>query len=329
MTSNNRGDRIQLLQKVLKKHYKPVLPSEGRSVLEHLIYASCLEDAPYEAADEAFQRLQEVYFDWNEIRVTTVTELADALRNLPDATAAAARIKRGLQAIFEARYSFDLEDLRKMNQGKAIQEVAKFSGVSRYMLGYVIQHAFGGHTIPVSQSMMTILAMAGVVTPAEAEKNQTPGLERAIPKTKGVEFTSSLHQLAADYHTQPGSKNVKAILKEAGAVELPKPAEAPKPPAAKHAAAKPKKPEPAKSEPKELKETKESKEAKASKTAKDAKPVKPVKEAKDVKDVRESKDAKKSVTKKSLPPKSPSKPKAAAAPAKKPLDKKITNRKPK
>src|SRR5688500_17786733 len=88
MTSNNRGDRIQLLQKVLKKHFKPVPATDGRTVLEQLLFASCLEDARYDAAEEAFQRMQELYFDWNEMRVTTVTELADALRNLPNPTAA-------------------------------------------------------------------------------------------------------------------------------------------------------------------------------------------------------------------------------------------------
>lgn len=329
MSSNNRGDRIQLLQKVLKKHFKPVLPVEGRTVLEQLVYASCLEDAPYDAADEGFQRVQEVYFDWNEIRVTTVTELADALRNLPDPTAAAARIKRGLQAIFEARYSFDLDDMRKMNQGKAIQEIAKFSGVSRFMLAYVIQHAFGGHTIPVSDSIMDILTMTGIVTPAEAEKHQTPGLERAIPKTKGVEFASCLHQLAAEYRAQPGSKTIKSILKEAGAVEPVKVIEAPK-----AAPAKPKKPtsdkpeaatsdsakpQPGKPEAKDTKSSKASKEVKADKSPKVSKDMKPVK------------DTKKTVVKKSLPPKKPTtKAKAAAAsPQKRPVDKKITHRKPK
>ena len=321
MSSNNRGDRIQLLQKVLKKHFKPVPPPEGRTVLEQLVYASCLEDAPYEAADEAFQRVQEVYFDWNEIRVTTVTELADALRNLPDPTAAAARIKRGLQAIFEARYSFDLEDMRKMNQGKAIQEISKFNGVSRFMLAYVIQNAFGGHTIPVSNSIMNILTMTGIVTPAEAEKHQTPGLERAIPKTKGVEFASCLHQLAAEYRTQPSSKHIKSILKEAGAVEPAKVVEAPKPSPTKPKKAEPAKPEPAK--PQSKSDTKDSKSTKASKE------VKAVKNPKVSKDVKSAKDTKKTVVKKSLPPKKPTTKSKAAAPQKRPVDKKITHRKPK
>jgi hypothetical protein len=234
MSSNSRGDRIQLLQKVLKKHFKPVAPVEGRSVLEQILFASCLEDARYDAAEEAFQRVQEIYFDWNEVRVTTVTELAESLRGLPNPSAAALRIKRNLQAIFESRYSFDLEDLRKMNLGKAVQEFEKFSGMSRFVLGYVVQHALGGHTIPISDSINQVLLLTGVVSLSEVEKHQTPGLDRAIPKTKGIEFASCLHQLAADFLAQPQSKVTKAILKEAGATEPIKPIET-KPPEVKKA----------------------------------------------------------------------------------------------
>ena len=341
MSSSNRGDRIQLLQKVLKKHYKPTPPPEGRTVLEHLMYASLVEDAPFETAEEIFQRLPELYVDHNEIRVTTVTELADSLRALPDATAAAVRLKKTLQAIFETRYSFDLEEMRKVNQGKAIQEVAKFNGVSRFMLAYVTQHAFGGHTIPVSDSIMHILLMTGIVTSAEAEKHQTPGLERAIPKTKGHEFSSTLHQMAAEYRMSPGGKNIKAILKEAGGQEMkmpqPKPAPAPPKPVAPPPVAPPAPAAPpakgSKAEPPAKAATKvTAKDAKGAKETKEVKTSKPVKPApKAAKPVPKAADTKKpTVTKKSLPPKKPTKTKSAApAASKKPVVKKITKRKPK
>jgi len=75
MTTPNRSAIISKVYKVLKKHYKPTAPPE-RPALEHLIYACLLENARPDAADEAFAKLKELYFDWNEIRVTTVTELA-------------------------------------------------------------------------------------------------------------------------------------------------------------------------------------------------------------------------------------------------------------
>lgn len=258
MSSHNRSDKIQLLHRVVKKYYKPIVPPESRPLLEQLVYACCLEDARYEAADEAFHRLQESYFDWNEIRVTTVTELSESLHNLPDPAAASARIKKNLQSIFETRYSFDIEDMRKMNQGKAVQELEKMAGMTKFVLGYLIQNAFGGHTIPVSGSILKILVATGIVTQQEADKQQTPGLDRAIPKTKGVEFASCLHQFAADLRMQPGNKNLKAILKEAGAIEPPKrPVAAPpekktekKPEKKVEAKAVSKTPEPTKPEPK-------------------------------------------------------------------------------
>jgi len=235
MSTKNRGDRIQLLHKVVTKHFSPVSASEDRTVLEHLLYACCLEDTSYEAADEAFHRLQESFFDWNEVRVTTVSELRETLHNLPDATAAAMRIKRCLQSLFETRYSFELDDMIKMNQGKAVQELEKLAGMSRFVLAYVTQNALGGHSIPISESIMQILLLTEIVSPSEAAKGQTPGLERTISKTKGGEFASCLHQLAVFHAESPAGKQTKAILKEAGATEPKKapPAPAPVKPAVK------------------------------------------------------------------------------------------------
>lgn len=224
MSTKNRGDRIQLLVKAVFKNFTPVIAPSDRTVLEHLIYACCLEDAPYDAADEAFHRLQESFFDWNEVRVTTVTELMEHLSHLPDSRAAAERVKNNLQSIFETRYSFDLEDLRKINQGKAVAEMEKLRGMSRFVLAYLTQNALGGHAIPVSENVMKVLLATEIVSESEAAKGNTPGLDRSVPKTKGPEFASCLHQLGLLVAQTPEGKNTKAILKEAGAKETKKPA---------------------------------------------------------------------------------------------------------
>ena len=194
-----------------------------------MIYACCLEDASYEAADEAFHRLQESFFDWNEVRVTTVSELLENLHNLPEPAAAALRIKKNLQSLFETRYSFDLEDMVKMNQGKAIQELEKLGGMSKFVLAYVTQNALDGHAVLVSDSIMQVLLATEIVSESEASKGQTPGLERTITKSKGAEFSSCLHQLALLHAQSPNGKATRAIMKEAGAAEPKKSAPASKP----------------------------------------------------------------------------------------------------
>ncbi len=319
MSNKNRGDRIQLLQKVVKKYYKPVSTPEGRSVIETLLYACCLEDARYESADEAYHRLHETYYDWNEVRVTTVTELSEVLHNLPDPAAAAVRIKKNLQSIFETRYCFDIEDLAKMNQGKAIQELEKLGGISRFVLGYTIQNSLNGHAIPVSKSIMEILLGTGIITDAEVAKGVSPSLDRTVPKSKGHEFFSCLHQFAVDCLLQPNSKQIKAILKECGAVERPK--VEPKPPAPEPAPT----PADAKSEKKpatKVTAKKEEKPVKADKTEKSKAdkpeiPEKPVKPAATPKDAPKESAASKT-TKPAKPAAKPAAPPPAAKPASKP-----------
>ena len=212
--STNRSAIIAKVYKVLKKHYKPVAPPAERTALEHLLYGCLLENARYEAADEAFARLKESFFDWNEIRVTTVTELAEGMGGVPDAAAAAQRVKKSLQSIFEANYSFDIEAMKKQNLGKAEKDLEKVGGATSFVRAYVTQNALGGHSIPVSKGALDALHAVGVITDAEADKGQVPGLERAIPKNKGVEFGSLLQQLGADLLASPGSSKLKAVLGE-------------------------------------------------------------------------------------------------------------------
>ena len=93
MAASNRATRITKLVSSLKKHFKPQLPAE-RPLFESLIYGCLLENSPHEAADEAIEELEKSYFDWNEVRVSTRTELAEVLKPLNDSSEAADRTVR-------------------------------------------------------------------------------------------------------------------------------------------------------------------------------------------------------------------------------------------
>lgn len=118
MAAPSRTAQFARLHKILKKHYSPVAPAPSRTVLEQLLFGCCLENAQYRAAEEAFAAMIHTFYDWNEIRVSSMRELAELTAGLPDPTTAAHRFKRILQSIFEATYAFDLEELRKLNWGR-------------------------------------------------------------------------------------------------------------------------------------------------------------------------------------------------------------------
>jgi endonuclease III len=214
MTAVSRSAQFAKLQKALRKHYKPVAPSAARSVIEHLLFACCLEDAHYDAAEEAFATLVHTFFDWNEVRVTSISELSEVMARLPDPRAAANRIKRVLHAVFEATFAFDLDDQRKKNLGPTVAWFEKLDGSTPFVVSYVVQAALGGHSIPIDTGTMAVLRLLDLVTEQDAAAHVVPGLERAIAKSKGAEFGSLLHELGADYSANPYSATLRGILQQ-------------------------------------------------------------------------------------------------------------------
>jgi endonuclease-3 len=214
MAAKNRAALINKVLKVVKKHYKPAPPPKDRSLLQHLLFACCLENSPHDAAEKVFHTLSTDYFDWNEVRVSTVRELAEVLKPLNDPQDAATRLKRVLQSVFETHYSFDLEPMKKQNIGQAVKTLEKYNGSTPFIVAYVTQNALGGHAIPINQGLLESMRIVGVVSDGEAAKGTVPGLERVVPKSKGSEVGSMLHQLGVEMHRSPYGPTIRKLLLE-------------------------------------------------------------------------------------------------------------------
>jgi endonuclease III len=250
MAPSNRSAQFTKLHKVLKKHYRPVASVLERPVLEQLLFACCLENARYNVAEEVFASLVEAFFDWNEVRVSSVRELAEVMARLPEPLAAADRFKRILQHVFEDNYSFDLEELRKKNLGPAVESLKKIDGVTTFSSAYVVQASLGGHAIPLDSGAFAIMRILDLASEEDVANGVIPGLERAIPKSAGIEFGSLLHQLSVDFTENPFAAAMRDQLLEvdpAAKSRLPKreskkkaaePAETPEEPKPRKAAGK-------------------------------------------------------------------------------------------
>ena len=105
-TTTAKQRLVSQIFSVLAKGKQPA--PESRPVLEQFIYAVCREGTTREPADKAFRQLQDRFFDWNEVRVSSTRELAEALAGLPHPEARAQRIIDFLQEVFETEFSFDL-----------------------------------------------------------------------------------------------------------------------------------------------------------------------------------------------------------------------------
>ncbi|MEL6898861.1 MAG: hypothetical protein AAFP90_22405, partial [Planctomycetota bacterium] len=157
-------------------------------------------------------KCEEMFFDWNEVRVTTATELSEVLSGLPEPVRAARRLKSNLRNIFETFYSFDLEHLKKENLGKALAKFQEMPSMTPFVLAYISQHGLGGHAIPVDFAGMRLMMLCGIVNESEAASGKVPGLERAVPKNKGIEFASSLQQASFALRDDPADKSLRLLV---------------------------------------------------------------------------------------------------------------------
>jgi endonuclease-3 len=214
MATPNRAKLINQTLKVLKKHFKPVAPPKDRPLFEHLLFACLVEDSPHETAEQVFSSLKRDYFDWNEVRVSTIRELIDALKPLVNPPESAARLKQTLHSVFESVYEFDIESLKKQNIGQAAKHLQKYNGTTPFAVAYVTQHALGGHSIPLNRGALITLHAVGVITDDEFAKGIVPGLERAVSKNKGTEVGSLLHQLGVEVGRNPYGPNARKLMLE-------------------------------------------------------------------------------------------------------------------
>ncbi|MDR1959299.1 MAG: hypothetical protein LBQ54_09725 [Planctomycetaceae bacterium] len=214
MASTNRTDKIKQLFKILQKRYKQPPKPVMRNVLDTLMFAACLENAAFEAAESAFSLLEHHYIDWNDIRIATPQELADTLPMLPEPLAAGERIKRTLQWVFETTYMFDLEDYKKKNISQALEYLDSIPCCSPFMRNYTIQMGFEGHMIPLDDAAMRIFRRLDLAKVSkEGDREEVPSLERTISKSQGILFATLMHLFALEFYPAPDSDELLTILK--------------------------------------------------------------------------------------------------------------------
>lgn len=212
--TSNKQEHFSRVVKTLAKKFPTEPAADARPVLEELLYALCREGATSDQATEAFQRLKKGFHDWNEIRVSTVAEISEALQGLPDAGAKAQRLVEFLQELFEADYTFSLEGMDKKGLKQAARQLGRYQGVTDFAVAWVLQRSLNGHTIPLDEPALRVLRRLKVV---DAEADDIEALrgtvEHYVSKSEGWAFTEALAELAVKYCTDADPACGKCPLK--------------------------------------------------------------------------------------------------------------------
>jgi endonuclease-3 len=199
-TTINKQRLLTHLFSAARKGGDTAAPGEARSVLQEFVYALCRQGATREQADRAYRNLCQRFFDWNEVRVSSLRELEDAMAGLPDAAGRAERLSSFLREVFETEFSYDLDkQLQKKGLKLAAKQLGGYQASDDYACAWVIQRSLGGHAIPLDAPTLRCARRLGLVDAGGDDEAARASLEHIVPKAKGAHFTEAVSCLAGKY----------------------------------------------------------------------------------------------------------------------------------
>ena len=199
MATTSKAQFLTEVHALLKKRYKVEPSAEKLSILESVVYGICHEDSTREQANQALSRFKDDFFDWNEVRVSTLEEIEGVLAGMPEKDTRAFRIRRFLRQLFEKTYGFALDHLAKKPQKESLKALEEYEAFgSDYVTATVTRLSLGGHAIPVDASTLRACRRLGVADEETDAATLRGTLERAVPKNRGGEIGELLEELAHD-----------------------------------------------------------------------------------------------------------------------------------
>jgi hypothetical protein len=193
------------LLKLLKKEFGGTPKREQLPVLEAMVFSACLENSSYEAADAAFGRLKGDFFDWNEVRVSTISELEPVFEGVYEPEWCAMRVRYLLYYVFDHQYSYDFDGIKKKPFDLAFKQVSKIKHLTQFCRNYLLQKCLGSHVIPVDDKMIRTAIWLGLVPVGADEVSGAELIKGFIRKADAAEFFWFLKSLSV-------SRNGEAIL---------------------------------------------------------------------------------------------------------------------
>ncbi len=182
----------------LKKRYKDTLPKTSEPVLETLLYAACLENTTYEVATKTYDSLIASFFDLNEIRVSSITELSKAMGDTNQPEHRALWVRSTLQYVFESNYEYQFEKIRRKTFELASRHLGRITNATSFMQLHTLQQTMSAFVTPMDDKMTAAAIWLGFVTPGSSNEEAAEQMKSAVKKADAAMMCHQLRLLAND-----------------------------------------------------------------------------------------------------------------------------------
>lgn len=193
--SKEYAQRLHKLYRELKRAHPKVEKTIYEDPAEALICGIISEKLSESATSRALREMRTTFVDWNDLRVSRVQEIVEALgANTTRSRAAAAALTAALRGIFDEHHKISLTILKKLGKRPARQGLEKLDGVSRFVINYCMLTSMEAHAVPLTQEMIEYLRKNGVIAPDADEEEVEGFLTRQVAAKDAYEFYALLRR---------------------------------------------------------------------------------------------------------------------------------------
>jgi len=193
--SKEYAQRLRKLYREMKRAHPKVQKTTYEDPAEALICGIISEQLSETATTRALKEIRTSFVDWNDLRVSRVEEIVEAIgKNTDSSRAAAFALTTALRGIFDEHHKVSLVILKKLGKRPAKQGLEKLQGVSRFVINYCMLTSMQAHAVPLTQSMINYLRNHEIIAPEANEDDIEGFLTRQIAAKDAYEFYALLRR---------------------------------------------------------------------------------------------------------------------------------------
>lgn len=148
--------------RALEKKHRPGIPGENMSVLEKLILHLLTYEAPLTNATRALRMMREEFVDWNDVRVSSIREIAAILEQCRISVEVAYQLKDIFQQIFIQGHSMSLEFLLEEERDTARKRVGRLKALPAWAGAYLLAVTGKGTAVPLDPHTSRVCQRLGL-----------------------------------------------------------------------------------------------------------------------------------------------------------------------
>jgi endonuclease III len=193
--SREHAQRLQKLYRALKRDHPKIEPVSHDDPVDALIYGVVSEKVSASAAETAMRAIRRTFINWNDLRVSRVEEVVEAIgEDNSTGRDTALTLTSALRAVFDAHHTVSLQALKKLGKRPAKQAIEKLGGLSRFTVNYCMLTSLQAHAIPLTGRMLGYLKQSKIVDPQADEEEIEGFLTRQVSAKHAFEFYALLRE---------------------------------------------------------------------------------------------------------------------------------------